>query len=183
MSCGGKPTTAFKTAARRIFLTATDENDTSEKTQGGGGGLWVIWLLWLFDPLMDRIRTHTHTQISGYPCVGPLGTPKESVNLRGGSELRIWAAGWESSVTEVKIYGNTRGLVAAAQWDMSEQETDWLTLLGSAEDADWCTKLLMQKCTSEQSGYPKYWGDLRCSTLNRLCVFSFCLSSLWSYPE
>ncbi len=35
MSGGGKPTTVFKTAARHIFLTATDENDTSEKTQEG----------------------------------------------------------------------------------------------------------------------------------------------------
>ncbi len=35
MSGGGKPTTVFKTAARHIFLTATDENDMSEKTQEG----------------------------------------------------------------------------------------------------------------------------------------------------
>ncbi len=36
---------------------------------------------------MDLIRMHM--RISGSPCVGPLGTTKESVNLRGGSELQV----------------------------------------------------------------------------------------------
>lgn len=85
MSSGGKPTTAFKTAARRIFLTATDENDTSEKTQEGALSNLVALAVRPF----DGPYPHTHTQISGYPCVGPLGTPKESVNLRGGSELQV----------------------------------------------------------------------------------------------
>ncbi len=114
MSGGGKPTTVFKTAARRIFLTATDENDTSEKTQEGAQSNLVALTVRPFD------GPHPHADIGFSVC----GTFRDTEG-KCKSEGRIWAAGWE---------GNTRRLVATAHWDMSEQETDMyqsgLDLLG-----------------------------------------------------
>lgn len=88
MSCGGKPTTAFKTAARRIFLTATDENDTSEKTQGGGGGALSNLVALAVRPFDGPYpHTHTHADIGLSLC----GTFRDTKG-KCKSEGRIWAA-------------------------------------------------------------------------------------------
>lgn len=190
MSGGSKPATAFKTAARRIFLTATDENNTSEKTQEGALSNLVALAVRPF----DGPHPHAHADIGFSVC----GTFRDTEG-KCKSEGRIWAAGWEGPVTEVEIYGNPRWLVATAHWDMIEQETDvyqsWLALLGcrfehknnnnclNRSGIFYCKNALniqtIPKCIF---AHHKVSDDLRYSSLNRLCVLSFCLSSLWSYP-
>lgn len=64
MSGGGKPAAAFKTAARRIFLTATGENDTSEKTQEGAPSNLVALAVRPF----DGPRPHAHADIGLSVC-------------------------------------------------------------------------------------------------------------------
>lgn len=115
-------------------------------------GLRVIWLLWLFDPLMDRIRTHM--QISGYPCVGPLGTPKESVNLWG-ADLSYRLRKFRNGSQDLRKHERTccrrpprheraGNRLISSSWISRESRLVHKTTL--------CLKrchLLMQKCTSE----------------------------------